>query len=282
MAGGGNQGIVQRRSFLELELFCPKAGDGQSGLSALHPAVNRRSNSGNFQIVRPGCVRFSRTRACRARRGRWVARRGRRAWEARARGRAELTRPGSGGGGAGVRSGCASRTFRGVLVGLPGGWRSVPGGKPPREVRAEPGPGRRGRRGQGLQAVPESPGAGVGPWGRCPESAALWSSPTPAAARPPGAVAFAAWVGADRSPEQLRAVPELRGRGQLGREGGGGSPLGPGPEPLHTPHLAFLRSAVGVVPLCCRGAPGVEEGWGGERRDRWLRGRGMVREGWLY
>lgn len=185
----------------EIELFCPKAGDGQNGLPVLHPAVNLRSNSGNFQIVRHGCVRFSRTPECRAHRGRWVARRGRRAWEARARRRAELTRLGSGGGGAGVRSGCASRTFRGALVGLPGGWRSLPGAKPQQEVRPEPGPGGRGHREPGLQAVSESPGAGVGPWGRCPWPAALRASSTPAAARPPGATALAAWVGADRSPE---------------------------------------------------------------------------------
>ncbi|XP_063666170.1 uncharacterized protein LOC107970009 isoform X2 [Pan troglodytes] len=42
---------------------------------------------------------------------------GRRAWEARARGQAELTRPGSGRRGVGVRSGCASRACSGALGG---------------------------------------------------------------------------------------------------------------------------------------------------------------------
>ncbi|XP_047560009.1 uncharacterized protein LOC125085576 [Lutra lutra] len=42
---------------------------------------------------------------------------GHRAWEARARGRAELTLPGSGRGRAGVRSGCASRASRWALGG---------------------------------------------------------------------------------------------------------------------------------------------------------------------
>lgn len=119
------------------------------------------------------------------------------AWEARARGRAELTRPGSDRGAARVRSGCASRTYRGALSGRRGGWRSPEGRRPPREVRAEPRPGGTGHCGPGLQAVSESPGAGVGPWGRCPGPAALRSRPTRAAARPRGAAVLAVWVGAD-------------------------------------------------------------------------------------
>lgn len=119
------------------------------------------------------------------------------AWEARARGRAELTRPGSDRGAARVRSGCASRTYRGALSGRRGGWRSPKGRRPPREVRAEPRPGGTGHCGPGLQAVSESPGAGVGPWGRCSGPAALRSRPTRAAARPRGAAVLAVWVGAD-------------------------------------------------------------------------------------
>lgn len=75
---------------------------------------------------------------------------GRRAWEARARERAELTRWGSGGGGAGVRSGCASRTSRGALARRPRGWRSTPGRKPLQEVRAELRSGGWVQRGLGL------------------------------------------------------------------------------------------------------------------------------------
>lgn len=58
------------------------------------------------------------------------------------------------------------------------------------------------------------------------------------------------------------------GPGPAGQGRWRSSPLGPAREPLHTPHLAFLRSAVGVVPLCCRGTPGVEEDCGGWRAQR--------------
>lgn len=53
--------------------------------------------------------------------------------------------------------------------------------------------------------------------------------------------------------EQPRAVPGLWGQGQQGGGWGVDQPPGASRELLPTPHLAFLRSAVGVVPVCCRG-----------------------------
>lgn len=169
---------------------------------------------------------------------------GRRAWEARARGRAELTH----------REAAAAeprppplRISRSPL-GARGGGEAVvraPGreadtrGK--RGAPAGPAGGRREPRGRG------------GPPGDCALGpAALGSRPTPAAARPPlrmpwprGWERMAAASGPGRSSGSRAGA---RRAGEADEQ----SP-GPGPEPLAAAHLPFLGSAVGVVPRCCRG-----------------------------
>lgn len=254
---GGNQGIAQRLgiSFKDLvggscsvqrleavttacKSSTPQQTSGQ--ILGISKSVGRAAS--DF----PGCERAVPTIAAGWRGA------GCGAWEARARGRAELTRPGSDRGGAGVRSGCASRTYRGALSGRRGGWRSPKGRKPRREVRAEPRPGGTGHRGPGLQAVSESPGARVGPWGRCPGAGCAAVAPYPRCGAASGRSCPRCVGGSGSGPGVAPGGPQARGLGpaRLGRWRS--SPLGLAREPLPTLHLAFLRSAVGVVPLCCR------------------------------
>nr|XP_037841540.1 uncharacterized protein LOC119619597 [Chlorocebus sabaeus] len=107
--------------------------------------------------------------------------------------------------------------------------------------------------------------------------AALRSRPTPAAARP-----RRCWPrrggGSGRGLEQLRAGPGLWGQGQL-RSGVSEQPPGPQVSPCPLPTLHFSSPQWAWCPFAAEGAPRVEEGCGGERRDRWLRGRGPVRQG---
>lgn len=173
---------------------------------------------------------------------------GRRAWEARARGPAELTRPGSGRGGATLRSCCASSASRGALGGRRGRWLSPPGRRRPREGKSRAQPGGRGRRGPGLLAGPESPRAGGGP--HLPGGDAGGAPPSLRRGLPAQLPAPRGWerITAGAAPGCPRAPgPGPAGRGRRERRPGSG------PEPLPAPHHAFLRSAVGVVPLCCRG-----------------------------
>lgn len=209
---------------------------------------------------------------------------GRRAWEARARGQAELTRPGSGRRGAGVRSGCASRACSGALGGRVwggAGLRSTPGGRKAAEVSAGTWPGGSGHLGPGLQGGPRASRGRVGSLGTMPEApTALRSRPTPAAAQP-----RRCWPrrggGSGRGLEQLRAGPGLWGQGQL-RSGVSEQPPGPQVSPCPLPTLHFSSPQWAWCPFAAEGAPRVEEGCGGERRDRWLRGRGLVRQGSRY
>lgn len=76
-------------------------------------------------------------------------------------------------------------------------------------------------------------------------------------------------------------VSELWGRGQLGREGGGAAPSARPGSPYTLPTLHFCAPQWAWCPFAAEGRPELRKAVGdGERRDRWLRGRGMVREGW--
>lgn len=99
----------------------------------------------------------------------------------------------------------------------------------------------------------QEPRAGVGPLGTMPRARRARVVPHPrcGAAFPRSCPRRVG--GSGSGPGAARAGPWALGPGPAGRGRWMSSPLGPAREPLPAPHLPFHSSAVGVVPLCCRG-----------------------------
>ncbi|XP_043779287.1 skin secretory protein xP2-like isoform X1 [Cervus elaphus] len=194
-----------------------------------------------------------------------------------------------------MRSRCAARACRGARGARRGG-RAAPGG----EGAAAGGKSRAAdrvgaARRPGLQPVSRSPGQGwgaplPGPGGAMLRAHRDRAAPTPAAA-PASRRSCPGRVGGSRlGPGSAPAgTPAPRALGGPGASRAGEEddqppppPRGPAREPLPTPHLPLLGSAVGVVPPSAAegGAPELRKAVGEESAETEERQMTEQREGW--